>query len=65
MTFLHGPRSCIGQSFAKAELRALVAAFVGAFEIEMEDPSHVPMPAGVVTIKPRDGLRLRLTALEG
>ncbi|EON65612.1 hypothetical protein W97_04850 [Coniosporium apollinis CBS 100218] len=65
MTFLHGPRSCIGQSFAKAELRALVAAFVSAFEIELEDPSYVPMPAGVVTIKPRDGLRLRLTALEG
>ncbi|KAJ9645714.1 hypothetical protein H2199_002754 [Coniosporium tulheliwenetii] len=65
MTFLHGPRSCIGQSFAKAELRALVAAFVSAFEIEMEDPSYVPMPAGVVTVKPRDGLRLRLTGLDG
>ena len=32
MTFLHGPRSCIGQSFAKGEFACLVAAWVGAFE---------------------------------
>lgn len=34
LTFLHGPRSCIGQSFARAELACLVAAWVGAFETE-------------------------------
>lgn len=32
LTFLGGPRSCIGQSFARAELACLVAAWVGAFE---------------------------------
>ncbi len=60
MTFLHGPRSCIGQGFAKAELRALVASLVGAFEMEMADPKEVPVPAGNITIKPRDGTRLKL-----
>ncbi|KAL9005984.1 MAG: hypothetical protein Q9188_001274 [Gyalolechia gomerana] len=34
LTFLGGPRSCIGQSFARAELVCLVAAWVGAFETE-------------------------------
>lgn len=34
LTFLHGPRSCIGQSFARAELACLVAAWVCAFETE-------------------------------
>ncbi|KAL9058378.1 MAG: hypothetical protein Q9206_001963 [Seirophora lacunosa] len=34
LTFLHGPRACIGQSFARAELACLVASWVGAFETE-------------------------------
>lgn len=65
MTFLHGPRSCIGEKFAKAELRALVAAFVGAFQMSMADPNEIPVVAGAITSKPRDGMRLRLQRLDG
>jgi cytochrome P450 len=64
-TFLHGPRSCIGKDFAKAELRCLVAAFVGAFEMELGMPPENIIPAGVVTTKPRDGMSLRLKVLDG
>lgn len=64
LTFLHGPRSCIGQGFARAELRALVAAFVGAFDFTMADPDEEVIPAGVVTTKPKNGLKLRLTKIE-
>ena len=39
LTFLHGPRSCIGQAFAKAEFACLVAAVVGRFEIKNADES--------------------------
>ncbi|KAH8807122.1 cytochrome P450 monooxygenase [Xylogone sp. PMI_703] len=60
LTFLHGPRSCIGQGFAKAELRALIAVFVDAFEIELANPLEVPRPAGLITTKPRDGMNLKL-----
>ncbi|KAK5043608.1 hypothetical protein LTR84_011368 [Exophiala bonariae] len=63
MTFLHGPRSCIGQNFAKAELRCLAAAFVGAFEFEMMDKSEEVVPAGIITTKPRDGLKLKLKSV--
>lgn len=48
LTFLHGPRSCIGQSFARAELACLVAAWVGAFETEFAEPE--------VGCKDEDGL---------
>lgn len=65
LTFLHGPRSCIGERFAKSELRALIAAFVGTFNIEMADPSEVPLVAGAITTKPKDGMRLRLKFLDG
>lgn len=65
LTFLHGPRSCIGQGFAKAELRCLVAAFAGRFEWEMLDKESDLIPAGVITIKPKNGLHLRLKQIEG
>ncbi|OQD84618.1 hypothetical protein PENANT_c012G03916 [Penicillium antarcticum] len=56
LTFLHGVHSCIGQGFAKAELRALTAAFVGAFEIELAYPDRPPIPAGLITTKPEGGI---------
>ncbi|KAK3064046.1 hypothetical protein LTS18_010552 [Coniosporium uncinatum] len=64
LTFLHGPRSCIGQGFAMAELRCLVAAFVGAFELEMARPNEPVIPAGVVTTKPASGMWLKLKTLK-
>jgi cytochrome P450 len=60
LTFLHGPRSCIGQNFAKAELRCIVAAFVGAFEWDMNMKEEDVIPAGVITIKPKKGMHLHL-----
>lgn len=60
LTFLHGPRSCIGQNFAKAELRCLIAAFVGRFEWDLETKVEDVKPAGVITIKPQNGLTVRV-----
>lgn len=60
LTFLHGPRSCIGEKFARAELRALVGAFVGSFEIEMADPNEEIKVGGTVTSKPVSGMKLKL-----
>jgi cytochrome P450 len=64
LTFLHGPRSCIGERFARAELRALVAAFVGSFEMQMADPNEVVVPGGTITSKPVNGMRLKLKPVE-
>ncbi|KAL4952780.1 cytochrome P450 [Aspergillus filifer] len=60
LTFLHGSRSCTGQGFARAELRASLAAFVGAFEWTLAGDNEDVVPAIVVTVKPRDGLRVKL-----
>ncbi len=64
MTFLHGPRSCIGQSFAKAEFACLVAALVGKFDMRMESDVPVEIQGGI-TAKPKGGLRVRMEVLEG
>lgn len=55
LTFLHGPRSCIGQAFAKAEFACLLAAWVGRFETEFRD-KDVPLEIkGGITSKPKGG----------
>ncbi|KAH8819241.1 putative P450 monooxygenase [Xylogone sp. PMI_703] len=63
LTFLHGPRSCIGEKFAKAELKTLLAVFCGSFEMKLLEGEGPPIPAGVVTAKPKNGMRLRLKVL--
>lgn len=65
MTFLHGPRSCIGQSFAKAEFACLLAAFVGKFEFEMKDPDEKIEIKGGVTARPKNGMHIKLKVVEG
>lgn len=60
MTFLHGPRSCIGQGFAKAELRCLLAAFTRRFDWGLDMKEEDVVPGGVITIKPANGLHLRV-----
>jgi cytochrome P450 len=64
LTFLHGPRSCIGERFARAELRALLAALVGAFEFGMADPDEDVIVGGTITSKPKNGMNLKLRPVE-
>ncbi|KAJ5173264.1 hypothetical protein N7492_005857 [Penicillium capsulatum] len=64
LTFLHGPRSCIGQGFAKAELACLLAVFVGSFEFELKYPdAKLELREGGATVSPRDGVLAKLTPL--
>ena len=65
MTFLHGPRSCIGQAFAKAEFEILVAGLVGRFEMALEDPDRKIDIRGGITARPEGGMRVRMKALGG
>lgn len=53
-----GPRLCIGQAFAQMEAVLLLAVLARAFRVTaLETP--VPQPS--VTLRPRNGLRVRLT----
>jgi cytochrome P450 len=64
MTFLQGVHMCIGQSFAKAELRALVVTLVRAFEIGLAYPERPVIPAGIITTKPEGGMWIKLKRVE-
>lgn len=65
LSFLHGPRSCIGKDFAKGEFACLLAAWVGRFEIGFADRDFVLKIQGGVTSKPKGGLKVRVKALDG
>nr|POF04590.1 cytochrome p450 3a12 [Quercus suber] len=69
LTFLHGPRSCIGQKFAQAEFACLVAGWVGRFETVFEQGSALatgpPEIKGEITAKPKVGLWVNLKEVEG
>jgi cytochrome P450 len=60
LTFLHGPRSCIGMKFAVAELACLIAASVGTWEFAMVDPNEQIDIKGGITARPKNGLRVFL-----
>jgi len=55
-----GPRFCIGQSFAQLEAVLLLATLARAFDVEVL-PKPSPVPETSVTLRPRHGLRVRLT----
>ncbi|TDZ35955.1 Cytochrome P450 monooxygenase FUM15 [Colletotrichum spinosum] len=60
ISFLHGPRICIGEKFARAELRCLVAAMALHFDFELADPDEEKTHAGVFTARPNGGIILKL-----
>ncbi|PLB55569.1 cytochrome P450 [Aspergillus steynii IBT 23096] len=65
LTFLHGPRSCIGQGFAKAELACLVASLVGRFEMVLAHPEKKLEVRQSATVCPKDGVLVKMNVLEG
>ena len=54
LTFLHGPRSCIGQSFAKGELACLVAAWAGTFTTAFANEGYVVEVRNGIAARPKD-----------
>ncbi|TVY21339.1 Cytochrome P450 monooxygenase FUM15 [Lachnellula arida] len=69
LTFLHGPRSCIGQSFAKAEFACLLAAWIGRFEFALfdeneRDEKNIKIKGGV-TARPANGMYVKTKVVDG
>ena len=69
LTFLHGPRSCIGQSFAKAEFACLLAAWVGRFDFRLRNEEEMDeknvLIKGGITARPANGMYVYATEVEG
>ena len=64
ITFLHGPRTCIGKDFARIEMRCVLTALVGQYKMELQDPTKEIFLGGGLTAKPMGGMNLKLTKRE-
>lgn len=56
LTFLHGPRSCIGEKFARGELACFVAALVRKFRMRLVDENKKLETRTAITKAPVDGV---------
>lgn len=69
MTFIHGPRSCIGMGFAKAEFACLLATWVGRLEFQLKNKEEYDekkmLIRGGITAKPAKGLHVWARAVGG
>ncbi|KAJ4144385.1 hypothetical protein LMH87_003269 [Akanthomyces muscarius] len=69
MTFLQGPHKCIGNTFARSEMACLLAAWVGRFAFELDDPTlmderNIVIPPSVIA-KPDGGLQMKVRVVDG
>lgn len=69
MTFLHGPRSCIGMQFARAEFACLLATWVGRFQFRLQNLADLDETSieihGAVSARPKNGMHVFATPLGG
>lgn len=62
MPFGAGPRGCIGATFSILEAKVMLAALLVSARFDLPE-DEVPTPLARITLRPKDGLRLRVTML--
>ncbi len=58
-----GGRRCVGEDFALLEIRTVLARLLQRFRVSV-DPEHPVVPKPLLTLKPRDGVRIRIEPRE-
>jgi cytochrome P450 len=59
LPFGGGPRVCIGNGFAMMEARLILATLAGRWQLSLE-PGQQVLPIQLVTVRPKNGVRMRL-----
>jgi cytochrome P450 len=60
LPFGGGPRLCIGNNFALMEMQLVVALIARDFDIQLISPNQIVEQDPMVTLRPKNGLRLRI-----
>jgi steroid delta-isomerase-like uncharacterized protein len=61
LPFGHGPRHCVGRSFALLEMPLVLATVYSQFALKSA-AGYTPEPEALVTLRPRHGLPMTITA---
>lgn len=66
MTFQQGPRGCMGRKFAEIEIKTLLCSMLSKYRFETDEtfPDQEAWKMWRVVLRPRDGMRLKVTLLE-
>jgi cytochrome P450 len=59
LPFSEGPRKCIGHAFAMTEAQLVLAVLWSRIDFRLV-PGHPVVPEALVTLRPRDGVRMTL-----
>ncbi|KAG7095348.1 hypothetical protein E1B28_006108 [Marasmius oreades] len=60
LSFIAGPHACIGKTMAIVEMKAVLAALIANFRFEPAYEGQKAHPAAAITMKPTDGMPLRV-----
>ncbi|KAJ4295947.1 hypothetical protein N0V88_004649 [Collariella sp. IMI 366227] len=66
MTFLQGPRGCIGRKFAEVEMKVMLCILLSAFEFNINNKKVNPEDWKMwrLVLRPRDGVSVHVKPLE-
>ncbi|KAK9446909.1 cytochrome P450 [Limtongia smithiae] len=62
LTFLQGPRACIGRRFAELEFKSLLLSLIGSFKFSLRPGQEVKWTS-IITYRPIGGLPLQVQSL--
>jgi cytochrome P450 len=66
MTFLQGPRSCMGKDFARSTFACVLAAWVGRFEMTLQDPTFTPTFSKTsLSLRVEGGVQVKMKEVDG
>ncbi len=65
MTFLHGPRGCIGRKFAETEMKILLCCLLSMYEFkrDLDAPDPEEWKMWRLVLRPKDGITVKVTAI--
>jgi len=65
MTFLQGPRGCIGRKFAETEMKILLCSLLSLYDFkrDFDTPDPEDWKMWRLVLRPKDGVTLKVTAI--
>jgi cytochrome P450 len=64
LTFLQGPRSCIGRRFAETEMKVLLAVLLQKLNFEEVVKGRRVAKKAMITTRPKDGMYLKISTIK-